>query len=70
MDYPTKQQSTKVPNTKVQKSKKLQKNVKKGKNCKNHKKYKIKQDQGSKAPSRDYPNISFMTRLDYMRVED
>ena len=30
----------------------------------------IKQDQGSKAPSRDYPNSSFMIRLDYIRVED
>ena len=30
----------------------------------------IKQDQGSKAPSRDHPNNSFMTRLDYFRVED
>ena len=29
-----------------------------------------KQDQGSKAPSRDHPNISIMTRLDYIRVED
>ena len=29
-----------------------------------------KQDQGSKAPSRDHPNSSFMTRLDYIRVED
>ena len=29
-----------------------------------------KQDQGSKAPSRDHPNNSFMTRLDYIRVED
>ena len=29
-----------------------------------------KQDQGSKAPSRDHPNSSFMTRLDYMSVVD
>ena len=29
-----------------------------------------KQDQGSKAPSRDHPNSSFMARLDYIRVED
>ena len=31
---------------------------------------KLKQDQGSKAPSRDHPNSSFITRLDYIRVED
>ena len=38
---------------------------------KNEKNTKItKQDQGSKAPSRDHPNNSFMTRLDYIRVED
>ena len=30
----------------------------------------IKQDQGSKAPSKDHPNSSFMTRLNYIRVED
>ena len=29
-----------------------------------------KQDQGSKAPSRDHPDSSFMTRLDSIRVED
>ena len=31
---------------------------------------KLKQDQGSKAPSRDHPNSTFMTRLDYIRLED
>ena len=31
---------------------------------------KWKPDQGSKAASRDHPNSSFMTRLDYIRVED
>ena len=36
----------------------------------NLKEIKLKQDQGSKAPSRDHPNSSFMTRLDYIRVED
>ena len=35
-----------------------------------HIKTPTKQDQGSKAPSRDHPNSSFMTRLDYIRVED
>ena len=29
----------------------------------------IKQDQGSKAPSRDHPNNSYMDRLDYIRVK-
>jgi len=29
----------------------------------------FKQDQGSKAPSRDHPNNSFKSRIDYIRVE-
>ena len=38
--------------------------------CENGELHLLKQDQGSKAPSRDHPNSSFMTRLDYIRVED
>ena len=33
-------------------------------------KWVYQQDQESKAPSRDYLNSSFMTRLDSIRVED
>ena len=41
----------------------LEENIEKfEKNC--------KQDQGSKAPSRDHPNSSFITRLDSIRLED
>jgi len=29
-----------------------------------------KQDQGSKAPSRDHPKSSFITRLESIRLED
>ena len=29
-----------------------------------------KQDQGSKAPLKDHPNCSFMTRLDYRRLKE